>query len=59
MKEESFNKLSPEDKRHMPSPEIFNKDNVRERMAAFEKLLSEKDIEFLVSMAQEEQPPER
>jgi hypothetical protein len=33
-----------------------NKDDVVERMAAFEKALSEKDIEFLVRMAQEPEP---
>jgi hypothetical protein len=39
----------------MPTP---NKDNVEAMMAAFENALSDKDKEFLVSMAQETQPTE-
>jgi hypothetical protein len=34
-----------------------NKDNVVERMEAFIKALSERDVEFFVGMAQEEEEP--
>ena len=41
----------------MPTP---NKDNVEKLMEEFKKALSERDVEFLVGMAQEEEPePEK
>ena len=39
----------------MPTP---NKDNVKKLMEEFEKALSERDVEFLVGMAQEDEPKE-
>jgi hypothetical protein len=39
----------------MPTP---TKDNVKELTAAFEKALSDKDVDFLVRMAQEEEETE-
>jgi hypothetical protein len=38
----------------MPTP---NKDNVEKLMEEFKKALSERDVEFLVGMAQEDEEP--